>query len=184
MRIVFDRVAGGENSLRAPFDGQDVRIVEVRSTSGPGLYVVAPASDTGETVTFGAYGDELILVPPPRPGEPFACPGCGSTQAWRVWYTTDESQDAQILVGDDGTPFVFEYLGDSESGDGVGADESLYCRGCGHVEEFDVPPPTDTAAMDRIHRLLSGEVWDSGFLEAIAEIVVGTGRAIEGPDES
>lgn len=181
MRIIFDRVAGGNRSLRAPFDGQDVRIVEVRSTSGPGLYVVTPAADTGETVTFGAYGDELILVPEPKVGAEWPCPSCGSTEDWRVWYTTDESQECSVTFGAHG-PEVQEYLGNSETGEGVGQDESLYCRGCGYTEELYAPPPVDKAAMDDIHRLLSGEVWDSSFLEGVAAIVERTGRVIAPPE--
>lgn len=42
---------------------------------------------------------------------------------------------------------------------------------------------TPLQAVEAIHGLLDGTEWDSGTTEAIAEIIVATGRDIREPDE-
>lgn len=65
----------------------------------------------------------------------FACPNCGATDEWEVWYETPESQRALVLAGPDGEPVVEDYLGCGNSGDS-GPDTSLWCGGCDWSLDF------------------------------------------------
>jgi hypothetical protein len=42
---------------------------------------------------------------------------------------------------------------------------------------------TDTEAMERIHKILSGQEWSADQLEWIADVVTATGREILPPGE-
>lgn len=180
MRVIFEMVTKGQGSHRARFNGADVQVDErvdfdSELDSIGGCFIVRCGDES-----FGAYGDELVLVPEPVEGKEYPCPSCGEA-AWRVWYTTDEAQDAEVTFGERG-PEVVDYLGNSESGEGVGEDESIYCSLCGYTEELRAAGQvkTDAEVLDELAKYLRLPVWGSGadFLEWVACLVKETGRDI------
>jgi hypothetical protein len=126
---------GGEGSHRAKYNGCDVAIVERVDafTGGVGCYLV----ELPDGERMGAYGDEIILVPEPRPGGAYPCPDCGA-EDWRVTYQVYQSQDAAVSVGEDGRPVVGEYRGNTCVDYDGGRDVEMSCQECGTLVPLDV----------------------------------------------
>ena len=182
MKIVFEMVTNRKGSHRAKYDGAEVTVTQRVDSFAGGVGCYLAYTEGGEE--FGAYGDELILVPDAKPGDVFSCPSCGATDSWREWSQDWYCQSVSVIVGSDGKAEIEEYHGDGEHGDGGGEGAYLTCRACDNdVELAPAPVPVDMAAMDRIRGILSGERWSADHLEWIAEVVVSTGRVIDEPGD-
>lgn len=121
------------------------------------------------------------------PGAPFPCPHCGATGDWEAHYIVPASQGVELTVGDDLEPDEGEYDGSEHSYDPEGND-SYQCTACDNYINLDGSKRPDNALSDadairQIHEMLDGKEWNSAadYLEAIAEIILRTGRTIRPP---
>lgn len=117
-------------------------------------------------------------------GNKFPCPECGAVDAWKANYVVPADQGVELRVDDDGTPDAIDYNGDEEYFDSE-VDEYYQCGACQYMlapdgTQYVTPKLSDRAALDEIHKWMSGRMWDGAadFLEAIAEVVASTGRTI------
>lgn len=116
-------------------------------------------------------------------GFKFPCPECGAVDRWTANYVVPAHQGIELRVDDDGGIDAVDYDGDEETFDAD--DNESYSCGCGYTmapdgTKYVAPQLSDRAALDKIQRLMSGRTWDGAadLLEAIAEIVKGSGRPI------
>ncbi len=126
-------------------------------------------------------------APPPLPGDPFPCPECGHTDAWKADYYEAVWQDVTVLTGNRGEPDIVDYTGVYGSyDDGSTENESLRCRNCDHeivLGRFRFLPAEDTSPEDAetsrdIEHLLAGlEVGSVAELRELVEVA----RAARGP---
>lgn len=69
----------------------------------------------------------------PQTDQPFPCPECGTTDAWRVDYLEAVWQSVALFVGENGEPELEDYTGAYESyDDGSTENECYRCGECNY----------------------------------------------------
>ena len=182
-KLIFDQAESGYPlALRGPYRGSQVEIVHVGAgvvnRDVGALYAVKVVG--GDPYDhFGAYGDELFIVPEPREGARFVCPDCGCEEL-RVLYQRENSQRVSVRTGPSGEPIVEDYFGDDNEFE-AGEDEWVYCTSC----DWQYALGSDAQALDKIAEMFRErmDVRDPqvalNFILRLGEVVESSGRKLD-----